>query len=304
MMRISLAPSDLEAFLSVVETGSFSRSAKILGLSQPAVSARIAHLEQVLGVPLFNRTTRRVSSTEAGERLRIRVEHTMQELRDLLVQFDDEAHLRRGRISIGASATISAEFLAGAITRFHHRSPQVEITLYDDFYGRALDRLLKGEVDLAVLPLEPGDDVFRFEKLFSDPLLLVVSQSHRLAGRKEVSLQDLSGENFVTNPPTSASWDAFVGDGEGRSRATGPTLRTRNPFATLAVIKAGFGIGFVPQLLAETLNLQGVALLRMAEADISRDVGIATLKGRAIYPAATAFIETLHKAAADRSLKS
>jgi LysR family transcriptional regulator, carnitine catabolism transcriptional activator len=95
MPLINLSPSDLEAFLAVAESGSFSKSAVALGLSQPAISARIKHLEDVLGVILFHRTSRRVAISDSGERLRIRLERTMGELRTLLKEFDAEASLRK-----------------------------------------------------------------------------------------------------------------------------------------------------------------------------------------------------------------
>ena len=67
---INLSPADLDAFVAVAETGSFRQAAQTLGVSQPTISARIRHLEAVLGVRLFHRTTRRVVITDAGERLR------------------------------------------------------------------------------------------------------------------------------------------------------------------------------------------------------------------------------------------
>src|ERR1700754_2664039 len=139
MLLINVSPSDLEAFLVVAESGSFSRSAATLGLSQPAVSARIKHLEEVLGVTLFHRTSRRVAISESGERLRIRLERTMSELRGLLKEFDAEANLRKGRVKVGASPSIASSFLPETIARFSRRWPDIEITLQDDFYGRDLD---------------------------------------------------------------------------------------------------------------------------------------------------------------------
>jgi DNA-binding transcriptional LysR family regulator len=272
-----------------------------MGLSQPAISSRIQHLEQVIGVPLFHRTTRRVALTDAGERLRIRTTHTIEELRQLLVEFDDEAHMRRGRIGIGAAATVSSDFLGAAITSFHSRQSRVEISLFDDFYGRALERLTRSEVDLAILPSEPDNEIVTFERLFSDPLHLVVAKSHRLADRDVVRLDELRDEMFVTIPPRCASWDEFVRTLPANESSFRPVLQTRNPFAVLAIIAAGLGIGFLPRMLADTLNLDNVVLLPMAEKDLSRDIGITTLKGRALSPAATAFIETLRHVAKERS---
>lgn len=88
---INLSPADLDAFVAVAETGSFRQAAQTLGVSQPTISARIRHLEAVLGVRLFHRTTRRVVITDAGERLRGRVERMVLETRALLREFREEA---------------------------------------------------------------------------------------------------------------------------------------------------------------------------------------------------------------------
>src|SRR5258708_17394403 len=163
MLLINVSPADLEAFLAVAEPGSFSRSAALLVLSQPAVAARIKHLEDVLGVTLFHRTSRRVTISESGERLRIRLERTMGELRMLLKEFDDEAGLRKGRVRIGASPSVAASFLPAAISQFNMRWPGIEIALLDDFYGRDLARLSQGEVDFAVIPFDHATEEFHFE---------------------------------------------------------------------------------------------------------------------------------------------
>ena len=299
MKRIGLTPSDLEAFLAVAEVQSFSQAASELGLSQPAVTARIKHLEQVIGIPLFHRTTRRVSLTEAGVRLSHRVESTIRELRSLLVEFDDEANLRRGRVCVGASATLSSGLLVGAIAKFRAQRPHIEISLFDDFYGRALERLERGEVNVAILPYEPRDDAIRFEPLFSDPLVLVVSRDHRLAGRDRVALSDLVGETLVASPPQSPAWEALRELLEENGLEFKPTLKTRNPFALLAMIQADMGIGFVPRMLTETMNMSGVKMIELDQY-IGREIGVAILRGRAISPATAAFVETLRDEVSQR----
>jgi LysR family transcriptional regulator, carnitine catabolism transcriptional activator len=95
MARINLSP----------RTGSFNRTGAELGLSQPAVSARILHLEQTVSVPLFDRTTRRVAITAAGERLRVRLDHTMTELRSVIEELRDASNLRRGRRRVAVACS-------------------------------------------------------------------------------------------------------------------------------------------------------------------------------------------------------
>ena len=284
-MQINLSPADIETFLSIAETGSFSATGIALGLSQPAVSSRISHLEQVLGVPLFHRSTRRVTITHAGERLRIRLEHAMAELRGLVGELQDEANLRRGRVTLGASPSVASGFLAGVISRFHAEHPHVEIVLHDDFYGHLLDRLSRGEVDLAVIPFEPDKDAFEFELLFTDRFLLAVPFGHRLAGCQTVALKDLLSEQLVTMPPFSAAWSTIKRAYDQAGLPFNPAMQTRNALTMAALVREGFGVAFVTELLARTFPVQGLALLQVSSADLERRVGIVTPKGRALLPA-------------------
>ena len=297
MLRMNVSPADIEAFLSVAETGSFSRSGAALGLSQPAVSARIQHLEQMLGVKLFHRTTRRVTITDAGDRLLVRMQHTMAELRGMLQELEDEVHLRRGRISVGASPTVAASFLAGVICQFRTEQPDIEIILQDDFYGRAMDRVLRGEVDLAVVPFAPDNDLLEFELLFKDRFLLAVPSTHRLAQLQRVALDQLVGEVLISIPPQSAAYGTFKRAFTEAGLEFNPAFLARNPSTKFALIRAGYGIGFITESLLGTLALDGVTLLAV-DADLTRSVGIATPQDKTLSPAAQAFCAALRKAAA------
>ncbi len=289
MLRINLSPADIETFLSLAETGSFSRTGVILGLSQPAVSARIRQLEQALGVPLFNRTTRRVTITVAGERLRVRLDRAIAELRSLVEELRDEANLRRGRVTIGASPSVAAGFLADAVSRFHAQHPAIEVALQDDFYGHALDRLLNGEVDLAVIPFEPNDQAFDFELLLTDRFLLAIADGHPLAGKRDIVMADLAREPLITMPPESAAWTTIKRAFDDAHLPFRPAIQTRNSQTIMALVRAGYGIGFATELLARKLPTPGITLKELKGADLRRRVGVISTKGRAVLPAAAAF---------------
>ena len=303
MSRINLSPSDIEAFLSVAETGNFSRSGAALGLSQPAVSARIHHLEEVIGAPLFHRTTRRVTITDVGERLRVRLEHTMAELQGLLQELNDETHLRRGRVTVGASPTVAASLLAGVISRFHAQRPEIEIILHDDFFGRAIDRVLRGEVDFAVIPFEPEHDLIEFEFLYTDRFLLAVPDAHPLAACRAVTIQQIARETFVSLPPQSAAWGTFKRAFAVAGFEFAPALQARNGRTTIAVVRAGFGIGYTTESLASNFDHEGITLLPVEGADLTRRVGIVRLKERSLSPAAGAFRSALRQAMPQKPLE-
>jgi LysR family transcriptional regulator, carnitine catabolism transcriptional activator len=297
MSLINISPADLEAFLAVAETGSFSRSAEVLGLSQPAVSARIKHLEEVLGVTLLHRTSRRVAISEHGERLRIRLERTIGELRSLLTDFDAEAHLRKGRVRIGASPSIASSFLPQAISKFNTRWPDVDIVLQDDFYGRDLERLTKGVVDFAVIPFDQSAEPFHFERLLRDSFSPIVPKGHRLTTKKRVTLADLAEEPLVTVPPEAAAWASLKGAFGLAGLEFHPRFQTQSALSVVAMVAAGLGVGFVTKLGAAQIITSKVTILKLADVEIARDVGIVTIRGRSLQRAATTFCKVLREVA-------
>jgi len=295
MSLINVSPSDLEAFLVVAESGSFSRSAATLGLSQPAVSARIKHLEEVLGVTLFHRTSRRVAISESGERLRIRLERTMSELRGLLKEFDAEAGLRKGRIRIGASPSIASSFLPTALAQFNKRWPEIEISLQDDFYGRDLERLAKGDVDFAVIPFDQSTEQFRFERLLRDSFTPIVPKGHKLASKKRVTLADLAKEPLVTVPPESAAWATLKAAFGKAGLEFHPHFQTQSALSVVAMVRAGMGVGFLTRLGQAQILTNDVTPLVLADFEIARDVGIVTVRGRSLSRAAATFCKVLRE---------
>ena len=301
MSLINVSPGDLDAFLRVADGGSFRRAADALGLSQPAVSARIRHLEAVLGVRLFNRTTRRVTITEAGERLRQRVEHMVGELRDLAREFRDEAQLKRGRLTLGASPSVAGSFLPGVIRQFGQRWPMVELVLHDDFFGRVLDRLTRGEVELAVIPFEPEQDGFAFELLMSDDHLVALPASHPLAGEESIAIEQVARLPLISMSPQSAAWGTLRRAFEAAGLEFRPVFLTRSAVTSLAMVRAGLGVALVTRLLSATLNMTGLVTRPVRGARLTRRIGIVTNAGVTPSPAARAMCALLREFASEQA---
>ena len=296
-MLINLTPADLDAFIAVAETSSFRQSAAQLGISQPAVSARIQHLEAVLGVSLFHRTTRRVVITDAGERLRSRVERMVIETRALLREFKEESHLQRGRVVVGASPSVAAGFLPKIIGEFGRRWPDVEVVLLDDFFGQVLDRVARGDVDLAVTPFVTGEAQLECEPLLQDRFRLAVPVDHPLARSESVRIRDIAAEKLLSMPPESAAWAIFR-----RAFATAgldyePAFQTRDSVTIVSLIKHGLGIGFVTDMFSQVVDMSGIKRLTVSDADMTRSIGIVHARDRSLTPAAEAFRKLIRDAA-------
>jgi LysR family transcriptional regulator, carnitine catabolism transcriptional activator len=167
-----------------------------------------------------------------------------------------KADLQRGRVVLGASPTVAACFLPDAISPFREANPAIEIVLQDDFYGRELDRISRGTVNLAVIPFESDDEAFDSEFLFTDRFLLAMPPGHALTSRPSLRLADLATEPLIGLGPQAAAWSTAKRTFDAAGLTFSPALQTRNSLISIALVRAGFGLAFVTEMLAKTLPVQ------------------------------------------------
>ncbi len=292
MDRINIGPDELETFIAVSELGSFRRAAEKLGVSQPSVTSRLQRLENVLGVRLLNRTTRRVTTTEAGERLRLRAEHTVTELRSLVQEFRDEAALRRGRVTIAAASSVAASVLPPVIQQFAQTNPGITVTLIDEFVGPVLQHVSAATADLAVVPFAGTSAEYDFEPLFHDEFLVVAPRNHPLARREVVDFEQIARYPLLMLPRETAIWNTIRDEFERRNLKFEPAFQAYNLFTLVGLVEVGLGLSLLPKIIAPRLNLNTVTTIRIS-GGVRRNIGIVTLRGRALPPAVNAFIRSL-----------
>lgn len=188
----------LKVFLAVAEELHFGKAAQTLHLAQPAVSRAVAQLEKSLGTTLFERSTRRVSLTAAGQQLMVSGQRIMQavdEAKALVLAAQDG---ERGQVSI-VFAGVSTHRLIASLSRDLKRvHPRISTALYSqNFAQQALDRVLDEEVDIGLGRWDflPSDVESR--TALEEQLVLAVPADHELAGAEGVSFAELSGESFI-----------------------------------------------------------------------------------------------------------
>ncbi|MEJ2508700.1 MAG: LysR family transcriptional regulator, partial [Gammaproteobacteria bacterium] len=185
--------ASLQAFIAVAKTGSFSSAAEDLFLTQPAVSKRIAGLEDELGARLFDRIGRRTDLTEAGRALLPRAERVVAELEDSRRAISNLADEVTGRLSIGTSHHIGLHRLPPILRAYTRGFPEVELDLHFMDSEAACQAVERGELELGIvtLPLEPAP-VLEVVEIWPDPLDVVVGPEHPLAGSARVPIERLS----------------------------------------------------------------------------------------------------------------
>lgn len=238
----------LRAFVAVATSGSFSRAADTLALTQPAVSRNVTELEQALGLQLLHRTTREVELTEAGRLLLGNVTRVLEDLDACLLEVQGLATQRKGRVKVASSPTLSAHLLPQCIARGRQLSPDVNIQLLDRIQSDVLLSVRSGEVDFGVVidPSEKQD--LHAQAILSEPFCLVCLSSDRLARKKEVHWAELAGQPLVLLDHASGS-RRLIDAALQSHGAAAPVVQDVGHTTTIySMVEQGLGLSVVPQL--------------------------------------------------------
>lgn len=238
----------LRAFVAVATSGSFSRAADTLALTQPAVSRNVTELEQALGLQLLHRTTREVELTEAGRLLLGNVTRVLEDLDACLLEVQGLATQRKGRVKVASSPTLSAHLLPQCIARGRQLSPDVNIQLLDRIQSDVLLSVRSGEVDFGVVidPSEKQD--LHAQSILSEPFCLVCLSSDRLARKKEVHWAELAGQPLVLLDHASGS-RRLIDAALQSHGAAAPVVQDVGHTTTIySMVEQGLGLSVVPQL--------------------------------------------------------
>ena len=205
--------------------------------------------------------------------------------------------MQRGRVTVGASPSVAAEFLPRVIAEFQRRYPQIEVVLLDDFFGQVMDRVSRGDVDMAVSPFVGDETAFEVEPLLKDDFMLAVPETHPLAAKDRVTLEDVAAEKMVSMPPESAAWALLRRAFDQAGVEYSPAFMTRYSLTLVSLVKQGVGIGLVTGMLSKVLDMRDIRLIPVEGADLTRTIMILRGRDRAVSPAAQAFRDMLVRTA-------
>jgi DNA-binding transcriptional LysR family regulator len=281
---------NLRAFLLVAETRSFSEAATKLHLTQPAVSKRIAQLEEQLNVSLFDRIGRRISITEAGEALLPHARAVHLELQAAQQSVRDLAGEVRGRLRLATSHHIGLHRLPPLLSFFSKAYPAVQLDI--DFMDseQAYELTLQGEVELAVVTLAPSPVINIITRpIWLDPLDFMVQKGTQLTQKKTLGLKELSQHPAILPGLNTYTGQIVKSLFEQRSLPMQIAITT-NYLETIRMM-ASVGLGWT--VLPRSMRDPSLATLPMRDARIERTLGAIHHKGRSLSRAAQAFIEAL-----------
>lgn len=270
----------LRYFLAVVDTGSFSKGAAQVNVTQPTLSVGIAKLEKLCGATLFYRTSQRVHLTEAGSRL---VAHARRIENDFNVAIKSVAGSSSQILRVGILSTIPTIALERIAAEHRRRDDQGQIEIVEGGERDLMSRLGRGRIDLAVTILRPHIE-WHVERLYREGYSLALPRWHRFAGADEVRPEDLAEETMIVRrhcEVLSETSRYFVEHGV-RPRFS---FRTTNDDKALALIRAGLGITVMP----DSHRDPGIGRPRLSGFDLVREIGLVSPDG----PVAGALVDAI-----------
>jgi len=289
--------ANLRAFARVAACGSFSTAAEQLHLTQPAVSKRIAVLEEALGTKLLDRLGRRTEVTEAGRALLARIPDVESSLRAAEQAVRDLEGEITGPLRIATSHHIGLHRLPPILSVFQRRYPAVNLDIEFLDSEQAYERLRRRVIELAVVTLAPGDVThLASEALWQDELRVMVAPDHELARASAVRLEDLA-----VYPALLPGLETFTGQIVRRHfAARGLSLELRMATNYLETLRMMASVGLGWTVLPEFMAGETLTAIAVPGASMRRTLGLVTHRERSASRSASAFIDLLRHA--DRGL--
>lgn len=255
----------LRYFLVVADELHFARAAERLHMTQPPLTVAIRRLERELGVQLFDRTTRSVALTAAGQAFRERVQAAVADLDDAAGDVTDVAAGKSGKVRVGFVSSASYTAVPKAIRAFRQQRPRIDLVLNPLTSGEQIEQLLEGNLDLGLIR-DPGDvPGLSLELLSTEDLVVVLPESHPLAAATEIRPHDLEGEPMILFPyrlmPGFVARVLRLFD----SLPTPPNVvqQAIHQETVLGLVAAGLGISVLPESV-QRFQMPGVTTRRLA----------------------------------------
>lgn len=188
---------DIYYLVALADHKHFGRAAAACFVSQPTLSTQIRKLEEELGVTLVERSPRRVMLTPAGHEAAERARRIVAEVEQMKEAARRDQDPESGAVRLGVFPTLGPYLLPHVVPALRKRFPQLELLLVEEKSDVLLARLRDGRLDVALLALPVEDDQLHCETLFEEPFVLAAPESHPLAGRRSLRMQDLDNERLL-----------------------------------------------------------------------------------------------------------
>jgi len=275
-------------FLAMAQELNFTRASEKCNVSQPSLTRAIKLLEEELGGPLFHRERANTHLSELGLMVRPHLQTVYEQTSTAKSLAKDFIRMSRTVLRLGIMCTIAPAQLVELLAAIHARYPGVELSIVDASAKELNQRLLAGELEIAIycLPDEADEDE-RLHRmpLFREQMMIVLPPTHPLAGANAIRPKDLNGTNYLNR--VNCEFNGYAGKFFGEGVAWKRVYRSERDDWILAMVKSGLGFGFMPEYAVTDM---GVVARPLVEPEFWRLVNLVTVRGRPHSPAVGAFV--------------
>lgn len=245
---------------TVCKTGSVTETARILHVSQPAISKTVRQVEEETGLTLFENVQGRIFPTEQAKLLLPVIERLMSSHDNVRQRIEDLRTGRRGLVTIASAPALISTVLAEAIRRYRLEKPFVDLKIFATSTREVVDRVARNEVDIGTCQPSSGDAAVSARLISAGSVICVMPRQHRLAARLSISPADLEAEEIITLPdmePTGRRIsEAFAVGGVRLRRA----IEVNQSYPACSLVSQGLGIGLVDSFIHMRGHFPGLTI--------------------------------------------
>jgi LysR family transcriptional activator of glutamate synthase operon len=294
----------LALLLEVVEQGSITAAAELMMYTPSAVSQQLRKLEQEVGQPLLNRRSRGVVPTEAGQVLAGHARKIVRQMKAAQSDLGQIAGLKRGSLTVGTFPTLAGSFLPIVIRTFKKRYPAIGLSLRSARFDELVADLESGVTGLCLLWDYPWnrfeDEAIRVTEVFQESTVILVARGHKLAGRDQVSMEDLRNESWIVRAEAHPVVEVLQRSAHDAGFEPTIGFLANDYQEAQAMVSVGMGVALVPKT-AVSLQHPDVRVLSLGPSAPLRRILLAQRQDKVYAPAEVAFHSTLLEIARERA---
>ncbi len=264
---------DLSYIVAVADLRSFVKAAEQCCISQPTLSTQIKKMEGSLGVQIFERSNKKVLTTELGEQI-------VASARRILLEVDHIEELAKnaqnpfaGNFRLGAFPTLSTYIFPGLVPRIKQALPELRLILIEEKTEQLIAQLKQGQIDAALLSLPIKEDFLVSKKLFDDEFELAVATDNPLAKKNLIKSEDLFQQQILLLDEGHCLRDQALQICQLKSAKEQQDVRATGLETLRQMVRAGTGITFMPKIAIHKAET-GICYVPFTEPVPSRTIGL------------------------------
>jgi DNA-binding transcriptional LysR family regulator len=290
----------LRYLVALAEERHFTRAAAREHVAQPALSQQIRRLEDEIGLPLVERTTRQVAITDAGQLLVARARRILAELEAADAELLALKGMETGRVTVGTMHTMGPIDVTLALAMFHQRHPGVELTVREESSEELAEKVRADELDLAFLSVTERIEShgLGLEQLVLEELVVLLPTAHPLARQGELRMADLRDEEFISFRPGARLRELLFSAARSAGFEPRVTFESNESQRIRRLVSRDMGVAILPRSDAVAPGAE-VSVVALVDPPLARDITLAWREGRRHPPAVAEFLALARETFAD-----